>query len=89
MSNRRHGYTPVGFVDDDKAKEGKKILGLPVYGGIDVLPRLCQERSIVAVLLSTTNIQAERLIVLRRVADEANVPLIQLYFELHVLRTSA
>ena len=32
------GLKPQGFLDDDPAKEGTKILGLPVLGPIDSLP---------------------------------------------------
>jgi FlaA1/EpsC-like NDP-sugar epimerase len=32
MSRGIFGYTPVGFVDDDPAKQGTRIHGLPVWG---------------------------------------------------------
>lgn len=38
---RRHtegNYRPVGFIDDDPAKQGTEIDGLPVLGGRDAIP---------------------------------------------------
>lgn len=32
------GYRPVGFIDDDPAKQGKNIEGIPVMGGRDSIP---------------------------------------------------
>lgn len=89
MNNRRHGYSPIGFIDDDRTKRGRKILGLIVYGGVDTLPELLERKGIVAVLLSTSKIHPERLMVLRQWAEDTNTPLIQLRFALHELRTSA
>ena len=89
MNNRRHGYSPIGFIDDDRSKEGRKILGLTVFGGVDALPHVVERKQIVAVLLSTSKIQPERLTVLRHWAEEADIPLIQLRFALHELRAPA
>ena len=43
---------PIGFVDDDSAKLGYKINGLPVYGTIKDLPHLLSQLSIEQVVVA-------------------------------------
>ena len=39
-------YHVVGFVDDDPAKQGMRIHGVPVLGAVDKLPEICTEQKI-------------------------------------------
>jgi len=39
-------YEVIGFIDDNPAKHGMSIHGIPVLGGMDQLPELCQKHSI-------------------------------------------
>jgi FlaA1/EpsC-like NDP-sugar epimerase len=43
---------PVGFVDDDPSKLGRKILGLPVLGDVDALPALVHSHEIDVVVIA-------------------------------------
>jgi FlaA1/EpsC-like NDP-sugar epimerase len=39
-ANPEHGYRPIGFIDDDAAKVGRRIRGIPVLGTRGDLPRV-------------------------------------------------
>lgn len=46
---------PVAFVDDDPAKIGRRIHGLPVAGSIEELPKVVAERSVDKVVIALPN----------------------------------
>jgi FlaA1/EpsC-like NDP-sugar epimerase len=50
--NRQLGMTPVGFLDDDKEKQGKQIYGVRVIGTTSGLPQLVQERRVDEVIIA-------------------------------------
>jgi FlaA1/EpsC-like NDP-sugar epimerase len=39
-------YDVVGFVDDDPAKQGTHIHGIPILGTVEQLPKVCEDRKI-------------------------------------------
>ena len=43
-NNRRSAYYPIGFVDDDPAKQGWRIHGVPVLGSRDDLSKIFEEQ---------------------------------------------
>jgi FlaA1/EpsC-like NDP-sugar epimerase len=59
------GYSVIGCVDDDPLKKGLRVLGVPVLGTVETLPRAVLEQRIDEVLIaipSATQIQMCRLV---------------------------
>jgi UDP-GlcNAc:undecaprenyl-phosphate GlcNAc-1-phosphate transferase len=79
------GYNPVGFVDDDPMKKGKKIHGLHVLGGNGSLPEICRKHQITEVLLSSKKIKPERLRELRNECQSVDVELKKAAFKVEPL----
>jgi UDP-GlcNAc:undecaprenyl-phosphate GlcNAc-1-phosphate transferase len=61
LNNRALKYSPVGFLDDDPAKNGKLIHGLKVYGGNGDLNAVCKQHEVDEVLISSSRMSEERL----------------------------
>ena len=51
----RHGYHPLGFIDDDEEKIGKQLRGYPIFDAHHLL-NLAQQREIEEVLLAAEEI---------------------------------
>jgi UDP-GlcNAc:undecaprenyl-phosphate GlcNAc-1-phosphate transferase len=65
LNNPDHGYAPVGFIDDDDRKTGKKIHGYRIFDS-DELPSLIRAHGISEVLISSLKVSEARLESLRR-----------------------
>jgi FlaA1/EpsC-like NDP-sugar epimerase len=50
--NRSLSYRPVGFIDDDISKQGRRIQGIPVIGVRSDIPRLSVEKKIDEIILA-------------------------------------
>jgi UDP-GlcNAc:undecaprenyl-phosphate GlcNAc-1-phosphate transferase len=60
-------YQPVGFVDDDASKAGKRIHGLPVLGGRERLREIAENNGVEEILIAIPSLsdgERERLIAL-------------------------
>ena len=51
----------VGFIDDDRGKEGTRIHGVAVLGGLDALEGILQEHPVEEVVVASRKIPAEKL----------------------------
>jgi len=52
LNNPRLGVKPVGFVDDDKLKKGKKIQGYPILGPFTEMGRIREQHGVAGILVS-------------------------------------
>lgn len=52
LNNKRLKIKPVGFLDDDPLKIGKKIQGYTIFGSFDQLPVIKEKQGIQGVILS-------------------------------------
>jgi len=58
-------YQPVGFVDDDPGKKGRKIHGVPVLGNLEAVPKIVDREGvdeIVVCIPSATGTQMQRIL---------------------------
>ncbi len=67
------GLIPVGFVDDDPAKQKHKLHGLPVLGRLTDTARVCRQRGVAEVLIAMPNARGRVVRELVRGAAEAGV----------------
>jgi FlaA1/EpsC-like NDP-sugar epimerase len=64
-NDQKLAYSIVGFIDDDPAKQGERIHGIPVLGKIEDLPRLISKHDVTQILIalpSATGKQMQRII---------------------------
>lgn len=64
-NNRRYDCRPVAFVDDDQAKQQRKIMGVPVLGTFDDLQRLIAQKQPDLLILSTDKLPPARMSAVR------------------------
>jgi UDP-GlcNAc:undecaprenyl-phosphate/decaprenyl-phosphate GlcNAc-1-phosphate transferase len=66
-------YTPMGFLDEDPQLEGKKINGLPVFGGHWKLEQLIRKQGITHLLISDENLKPAVLQRIESIAGEYDI----------------
>ena len=52
LNNEKMKLRPVGFVDDDPLKAGKKLLGYPIFGTFNNLDYLCEKYKVGGLVIS-------------------------------------
>ena len=84
-NNPAYEFKPVGFIDDDPGKMGKRILGIPVLGTHAELESLIGAHAPEALIVSTTKLPLEIRTEVADLCSRAGVTLMQLRFELRPL----
>lgn len=81
-NNPTHGLQPIAFADDDTSKRRKRMLRLPIVGGLDELEEAIVAYGIEAVVISTSKLSAERRNAIERICHASGTHLMRLRFAL-------
>jgi UDP-GlcNAc:undecaprenyl-phosphate GlcNAc-1-phosphate transferase len=84
-NNPAYDYSLIGFVDDEPSKLGRRILGLPVLGGIETLEATLTETHPDVLILSTTSIASDRIARVRRECFANGTKVLEFSFQLTVV----
>jgi len=74
FNNSPHQYHVVGFLDDNRAKQGRSVHGVPVLGPVVTLPHILQKQRIDEVLITIPSANSSQI---RRIVESCkrcNVP---------------
>jgi len=72
-NNSELRLSPVGFLDDDAAKNGKVIHGLRVFGGNGDLAQVCEQEKVDEVVISSLKMSDERVEEVIRCCSERHI----------------
>ncbi len=82
LHNKGLKIKPIGFIDDDPLKTGKKLQGYPVLGTFDNLQALVQQKGVTSLLISFRENDPDRLKTIRAFCMQNNLGLKQ--FSIHI-----
>ena len=80
--NPQHGLSPVAFVDDDPAKRGKRVLGIPVAGGAQDLEGIARQAGATALVISARHLSRDVPATLRERCRAAGLSLFRLRLDI-------
>jgi len=66
LNNKKLKLKPIGFIDDDPLKVGKKLQGYPVMGTMDALEAFLDKTPIDGLLISFSHIDPEKINALKK-----------------------
>ena len=81
-NNNRYGFLPVAFLDDAPAKLHRRVLGIPVAGGLDEADTVLRRYRPTVIIVSSAKIPTHHLARLERVSRAHGARLLQLEFRL-------
>jgi UDP-GlcNAc:undecaprenyl-phosphate GlcNAc-1-phosphate transferase len=77
LNNKKLNVKPVGFIDDDSLKAGKRLQGYPILGGFKDLEELVKKYEVGSLLISFSHNDPEQLQILKRFCKQNNLYLKQ------------
>jgi len=84
--NRQLHLDPVGFIDDDPAKQRLRVEGIPVLGSSDDLEAVVAEMSITELIISVRQIEGERVDAIRKRCAALGIKVRRMRFNIDELR---
>ncbi|MBF0496578.1 MAG: polysaccharide biosynthesis protein [Deltaproteobacteria bacterium] len=74
MASPGINYFPVCFLDNDPIKRGQRIHGVPIRGGMDILPQITVEQAIDEALIALPSASREEMRAIISTLNTLNVP---------------
>lgn len=82
VANDAWSRIPVAFIDDDRWKRARRIVGVPVRGGADDLEAILADSAVEELLISTPAIDAALEARVRAICERRNVKVRRLFLDL-------
>lgn len=73
LENHRFNYQAVGFLDDDRSKWGRNLLGLKVFGGVEMLPEVIKGENVDEVLIALPTATGSQMRRILEICKDCNV----------------
>jgi UDP-GlcNAc:undecaprenyl-phosphate GlcNAc-1-phosphate transferase len=72
--NRSLRYNPIGFIDDNPAKKGNKIHGIPILGSRDRIKDLAKDHKIEEIIIAIPSLDQDNFSEITKICQESNIP---------------
>jgi len=86
--NRDFHLDPVGFLDDDPAKQRSRVEGIPVLGSSEDLEAVASRMSVAELIISVRHIESERIEAIRRRCQALGIRVRRMRFNIDELRST-
>ena len=73
LNNQALNLIPIGFMDDNGNKKGKKLQGYPILGSFKDAERLCRKHRVDGVLMAFNNLEPDFMDQIKHFCDDNNL----------------